>query len=193
MSRHPFLVGKAVADRVHQPCDSAETVQTTARQVGDMGDAAKRHQVMRAYAVHRDAAQRDHVAARILEAFAERLGGVRVRSRRATCAATTLAPSRPCGRCASSRFYATGREKVEIARSGMRPDRSCRGEEYRSPIRARVDSRGRAASGSQGESGLMIPRGVGRAQAGLIAPIPRRAGDRYRRVGGMRPESCNCR
>ena len=41
-----------------------------------MGDAAEGHEVVRAHPMHRDAADHHHVAARVLEAVAEHLGGV---------------------------------------------------------------------------------------------------------------------
>jgi hypothetical protein len=69
---HPFLVGEAMADRVDQAGDAAKAVQASAGQVGDMRDAAKRHQVVRADAMHGNAAHDHQVAAQIGEAVAER-------------------------------------------------------------------------------------------------------------------------
>ena len=68
---HPFLVGEAVADGVHEAGDAAKAVQAAAGQVGDVGDAAEGHQVVRADAVDGDAAHHDHVAARVGEAVTE--------------------------------------------------------------------------------------------------------------------------
>ncbi len=76
VARHPLLVGEAVADRVHQAGDAAKAVQAAAWQVGDVGDATERDEVMRTHAMDRDAANHHHVAARILEAVTEHLGGV---------------------------------------------------------------------------------------------------------------------
>jgi uncharacterized protein YaeQ len=75
---HPFLVGEAVADRVDKTRDAAKAVQPAAGQVGDMRNAAKGHQMMRADAMNGDAADDDHVAARVGEAIAESLGRINV-------------------------------------------------------------------------------------------------------------------
>jgi hypothetical protein len=72
VARHPFLIGEAMADRVDQAGDAAKAVQATAGQVGDVRDAAKRHQVVRADAMHGNAAHHHQVAALIGEAVAER-------------------------------------------------------------------------------------------------------------------------
>src|SRR5690606_22003673 len=67
------LIREAMTDRVDQACDATEAVQASTGQIGDMGHAAKRHEVMRAHAVHGDAADHDHVTPRILEAFAKHI------------------------------------------------------------------------------------------------------------------------
>ncbi len=76
--RHPLLVGVAVADRIDHARDAAETVQPPIGQVGHVRDTPKRQQMVRTDAVHRNAADDDHIAARILEAVAQRLGGIDV-------------------------------------------------------------------------------------------------------------------
>ena len=73
---HPLLIGEPVADGIDHPRDAPETVQPAARQIGHVRYPAKRYQVVRAHAVHGDAANHHHVAARVVEAIAQRLGGV---------------------------------------------------------------------------------------------------------------------
>ena len=41
IARHPLLIGETMADGVHEAGDPAETMQTPAGQVGDMGKAAE--------------------------------------------------------------------------------------------------------------------------------------------------------
>ena len=53
-----------------------EAVQPPARDIGHMGDAAKRHQVVRAHAMNRNAAHHNHVLALIRETFTQSLGRV---------------------------------------------------------------------------------------------------------------------
>ncbi len=72
VARHPFLIGEAVANGVDQAGDAAETVQATAGEVGDVGKATERHEMVWANAVDGDAAYDDHVAARVFKAFAKR-------------------------------------------------------------------------------------------------------------------------
>ena len=67
-----------MADGVDQPCDPPEAVQSAAGQIGDVGDAAKRHQVVRADAVNGDAANDHHVVARVVETVAENARRVEV-------------------------------------------------------------------------------------------------------------------
>jgi hypothetical protein len=77
VARHPFLIGEAVTDRVDQACDAAKAVQAAAGQVGDVGEAAKGYQVVRADAVHGDAADDHQVASLIGKAVAQRRAGSR--------------------------------------------------------------------------------------------------------------------
>ncbi|KGC40156.1 GTP cyclohydrolase I domain protein [Burkholderia pseudomallei] len=74
--RDPLLIRIAMADRVDHARDASEAVQAPARQIRHMGDAAKRQQMMRAHAVHGDAADDHHVLARIVEARAQRLSRI---------------------------------------------------------------------------------------------------------------------
>jgi len=61
-----------MADCIDQACDAAKAVQAAAGQIGDVGQAAKGYQVVRADAVHGDAADDHQVAALIGKAVAER-------------------------------------------------------------------------------------------------------------------------
>jgi hypothetical protein len=76
VARHPLLVRQAVTDGVDEARDAAEPVQPSPRQVGDVRMASKGHEVVRADAVHGDAANDDEVLARVLEALAEDGGRV---------------------------------------------------------------------------------------------------------------------
>jgi hypothetical protein len=76
VARHPLLVGEAVADDVDEARDSAKTVESTARLVSDVGNAAKRNEVMRTDAVHRDPADDDEVLSVVGEPFTEHGGRV---------------------------------------------------------------------------------------------------------------------
>ena len=93
ISGEPLLVGEAVRDGVHETGDAAKAMQPSARYVGDVGDAAKRHQVMGTDAVHRDAADKHQVVAVVGEAVAEHLGEVLPIS-----AEQSLFPKRPHAR-----------------------------------------------------------------------------------------------
>ena len=78
VTRHPFLVSEAVADRIDQARNAAKAVQLAAGQVGDVRDAAEGHQMVRAHAMHGNAADHHHVAAWIGKAFAERFGRIKI-------------------------------------------------------------------------------------------------------------------
>ena len=66
------------ADRIDQPGDAPETVQPPTGEVGYVGDPAEGDEMMRADAVDGDAAHHHHVAACVVEAFAERGGRVEI-------------------------------------------------------------------------------------------------------------------
>ncbi len=76
IARHPLLISEAMANRIDHACDASEAVQTPAGNVGDVGDSAKRYQVMRAHAVDGDAAHDYHVFSLIFKAFTQCIGGL---------------------------------------------------------------------------------------------------------------------
>ncbi len=76
VARHPFLISEAVTDGVHQAGDAAKAVQPSTGQVGNMGDAAKRHQMMGADAMHRNAAHHHHVLPGVGKTVAQHFGRV---------------------------------------------------------------------------------------------------------------------
>ena len=67
-----------MADGIDHARDAAKAVQAPARNVGHMGDAPERHQMVRADTVDRDAADHDHVGAGIRKAIPQRSGGIQV-------------------------------------------------------------------------------------------------------------------
>ena len=75
---HPLLVGETVADGVDQSCDPAESVQTAAGQISDMGYATKRDQMMRADTMDSDATYDNHVAAVVGKPFAQCASWVKI-------------------------------------------------------------------------------------------------------------------
>jgi hypothetical protein len=75
---HPLLIGEAVPDGVDHSCDAAESMQTSAGQVGHMGQAPEGNQVVRTDAMHGNAADDDHVAAVIGKPVTERAGRVQI-------------------------------------------------------------------------------------------------------------------
>ena len=67
-----------MANGVDQAGDSSETVQATARQIGDMRYAAERDQVMRAYTMYGNSPDHDHVATVVGKSFAECLCWIKI-------------------------------------------------------------------------------------------------------------------
>ncbi len=76
VAREPLLVREAMPDGVDEARDATEAVQSAAGQIRDVRHSSERYEVVRADAVHRDAANDDDVFARIGEAVAEDVGEV---------------------------------------------------------------------------------------------------------------------
>jgi hypothetical protein len=78
VARHPFLVSKTVTDGVDHPRNAAEAMQSPARQIANVRNAAKRHQVMRANAMYGYAPDHDHIGAVVGKSVTERFSRVQV-------------------------------------------------------------------------------------------------------------------